>query len=46
LIIDSHAHVSPTFDRLPDWDFDTERELLAYLQSLNYFHHKPVAAAT
>jgi hypothetical protein len=28
---------------LEDWDFDTERELWAYHQSTNYFHHKPVA---
>ena len=43
MIIDSHAHVSPSYDSLQDWDFDTERELWAYHQSTNYFHHKPVA---
>src|SRR5436190_8988799 len=43
MIIDSHAHVSPNYDRFEDWDFDTERELWAYHQSTNYFHHKPVA---
>src|SRR5215213_87157 len=43
MIIDSHAHVSPSYDSLPDWDFDTERELWAYHQSTTYFHHRPVA---
>jgi len=46
MIIDSHAHVSPNYDRFEDWDFDTEREVLAYHQSTNYFHHKPVATTT
>ena len=43
MIIDSHAHVSPSYDSLQDWDFDTEPELWAYHQSTNFFHHKPVA---
>jgi hypothetical protein len=43
--IDSHAHVSPNYDWLGDWDFDTEQELWAYHQSTNYFHHRPVATS-
>jgi hypothetical protein len=43
VIIDGHAHVSPSYDSLQDWDFDTERELWAYHQNTNYFHHKPAA---
>jgi hypothetical protein len=43
MIIDSHAHLSPSYDSLQDWDFDTERELWAYHQNTSYFHHKPVA---
>ena len=30
MIIDSHAHVSPGYDRRGDWDFDTDPELWAY----------------
>jgi hypothetical protein len=46
MIIDSHAHVSPGIDQFEDWDFDSERELLAHHQSTDYFHHKPVAATS
>src|SRR5919202_398231 len=46
MIIDGHAHVSPSYDSLPDWDFDSEPELWAYHQSTNYFHHKPVATTS
>ena len=27
MIIDSHAHVSPNYDYLEDWDFPTGREV-------------------
>ena len=43
MIIDSHAHVSPSYDSLADWDFDTESAMWAYHQRTNYFHHRPAA---
>jgi hypothetical protein len=43
MIIDSHAHVSPSCDSLPDWDVVTESEMRAYHQSTDYVHHKPCA---
>ena len=43
MIIDSHAHILPSYDSLQDWDFDTEPEMWAQHQNTTYFHHKPVA---
>lgn len=46
MIIDSHAHVAPRYDRLEEWDFSSRDGMLAYHQSTNYFHHKPVATTS